>query len=377
MPARMRRRDFVSGLTAVGLSAWDCPLVQARSGEADRPLRLLILGGTGFLGPHVVQAARRRGVAVTLFNRGRTNPGLFRDGPGLEQIQGDRDGGLRALAGRHWDAALDTSAYLPRHAREAALLLRGAVPQYIFTSSIAVYGQRRDPVDESTPLAPHDENVDLRSERVTDVSYGPLKAQCEQEIRTSFGAQTLLLRLGRLVGPGDPGDQLTYWAARCARGGDVLVPGRPSDPVQFLDVRDLAEWLLRCVSAKLSGTFNVVGPAEPCTMERLLSTCNAAGGRRARPQWVSVEALRQLGYGGFLGKFPLWQPPESAGLAQVVGRRARERGLRPRPLASSVRDTLDWLRGQPAARQNGLRAGPSAAEESQALGTIKRQQATR
>lgn len=376
MPARMRRRDFVSGLTAIGLST--CAAAHAaRPTAGDRPLRLLILGGTGFLGPHVVEAARRRRVLVTLFNRGRTNPGLFRDSPGIEQIQGDRDGGLVALAGRRWDAVLDTSAFVPRRAREAALLLRGAVQQYIFTSSISVYGPRRDPPDEATPTAALQPGIDPRSERVTDVSYGPLKALCEQEIRTAFGAGALLLRLGQLVGPGDPADHLTYWAARCARGGPLLVPGRPSDPVQFLDVRDLAEWIVSSVAARLGGTFNVVGPASPCSMGQLIATCNTVGGRRAGPQWVSTEALRQLGFGGLLAKLPLWQPPESSGLAQVVGQRARERGLHSRPMLSTVRDTLAWLRTQPPERQSALRAGPSAQEEAQALLAIKQQQATR
>lgn len=375
MPARMRRRDFVSGLTAIGLSTMSDAAARARG--AERPPRLLILGGTGFLGPHVVASARRRGFLVTLFNRGRTNPGLFRDGPGLEQIQGDRDGGLVALGGRRWDAVLDTSAFVPRRAREAALLLRGSVQQYIFTSSIAVYGPRQQPPDETTPTAPLLSGSDPRSEHVTDISYGPLKAQCEEAIRTAFGPQALLLRLGQLVGPGDPADHLTYWAARCARGGDLLVPGRPGDPVQFLDVRDLAEWILLCVASGLRGTFNVVGPEKPCTMEQLLATCNSVAGKRGNPQWATAEALRQLGFAGLLAKLPLWRPPESAGLSQVIASRARERGLRHRPIVETVRDTLAWLRAQPGQRRNALRAGPSAQEEAQALLAIKRQQAAR
>lgn len=377
MSAAMRRRDFVSALTAASLAHSTSGLASPRARGAERSLRLLILGGTGFLGPHVVEAARRRGMTVTLFNRGRTNPGLFRDGPGLEQIQGDRDSGLLALSGRRWEAVLDTSAYLPQRAREAALLLRGAVQQYIFTSSIAVYGQRTGPLDETTPTAPLAPGLDPRSEHVTDQSYGPLKAQCEQEVRTAFGPRALLLRLGQLVGPGDPADHLTYWALRCARGGDVLVPGRPTDAVQFLDVRDLAEWIVHGVASRLAGTYNAVGPQGPCTMEQLLRACNLEGGGHARLQWASAELLRQLGFGALPAKLPLWQPPESAGLAQVVARRAHERGLRHRPLSTIIRDTVSWLQAQPPERRGALRAGPSAADEAQALAALKRHAAGR
>lgn len=371
----MRRRDFLcalgglpAGVAAVAKAA------QALPATARRPLRLLILGGTGFLGPYVVDAARRRGLSVTLFNRGRTNPTLFQGAQGVEQLLGDRQAGLTPLRGRSWDVVLDTSAHVPRLAREAALLLRGAVSRYIYVSSTAVYRDHSRPLDEASALATLPTGVDPRSERVTDVSFGPLKALCEDEVRAAFAERALIIRPGHLVGPSDPTDRLTYWLARSARGGDIVAPGQPSDPVQLLDVRDLAGWIVDGAERSLGGTINAVGPRAPLSMEQLLLACRSVTGTPQRLLWASAELLRQL---GLQGKLPLWQPPSDVGLSQVSPKRALASGLRHRPLLSTLRDSWQWLRSQPKERQESLRAGLSTTEEAQLLTALRSRQAQR
>ncbi|MBL9008877.1 MAG: NAD-dependent epimerase/dehydratase family protein [Myxococcales bacterium] len=371
----MRRREFVAvlGGMSAGRIAWSSSAVAA-SGVRRRLQRLLILGGTGFLGPHVVEAARRRGVSITLFNRGRTNPGLFQDTQGVEQVLGDRQLGLGALRGRTWDVVLDTSAHVPRLAREAAQLLRAAVSRYVYVSSTAVYRDRTRPIDEASPLVALPSPQDAGSERVTDVSFGPLKALCEAEVRRAFDERAWILRPGHLVGPHDPADRLTYWVARIARGGELIAPGLPGDPVQLLDVRDLAEWILDGAERSLGGTFNAVGPRSPLSMEALLETCRVAVRGHARVLWASAERLQQL---GLSGKLPLWQPPHERGLAWVSGARAFAEGLHLRPLSSTARDCWQWLRSQPPERRQTLLGGLSPTEESQILASLRSRQAQR
>ena len=339
-----------------------------------RPLRLLILGGTGFLGPQVVDAARRRGAGVTLFNRGRTNPGLFLNTQGVEQIFGDRQTSLLPLRGRTWDVVLDTSAHVPRLAREAASFLRGAVSAYVYVSSTAVYRDLDRPIDEASAIQPWPSGADVRSERVTDVTYGPMKALCEDEVRRVFEQRALIIRPGHIVGPKDPTDRLSYWVARTARGGDCIAPGRPTDPVQLIDVRDLAEWIVDAAARSLGGTYNAVGPRSPLTLEQLLKTCQSAVGGKPHWLWAGADLLRQL---GALGKLPLWLPPEQLGLSRVSTQRAVQNGLRHRPLTATVRDTWAWFRSLPRDRRDALHAGLSPLEESQLLTSLRRLQAQR
>jgi 2'-hydroxyisoflavone reductase len=367
----MRRRDFLWALGGLPVSGG---AEAAGSASGRRPQRLLILGGTGFLGPHVVEAARRRGLSVTLFNRGVTNPTRFAGAQGVEQVLGDRQAGLTALRGRSWDVVLDTSAHVPRLVRESALFLRGAVGRYIYVSSTAVYRDRAQALDETSKVATLPSGLDPAAERVTDVSFGPLKALCEDEVRRAFAERALIFRPGHLVGPGDPTERLTYWLARTARGGEVVAPGQPGDPVQILDVRDLAAWIVAGTERGLAGTLNAVGPSHPLAMEPLLQACRKVVGSRLRLVFAGVEVLRQL---GLLGKLPLWLPTSESGLARVSGQRALGEGLRHRPLSTTLRDTWQWLRSQPKERREAAQAGLSSDEEAQVLTALRSRQALR
>jgi 2'-hydroxyisoflavone reductase len=315
-------------------------------------MKLLILGGTVFLGRHLVEAALARGHEVTLFNRGRTNPDLF---PQVEQLRGDRDGDLAALRGRRWDAAIDTSGYVPRIVRASAALLAGAVERYTFISTISVYADFRSRGrGEDAPLGTLD---DPTAEEVTGPAYGPLKALCERAAEEAMPGRVLVIRPGLLVGPHDPTDRFTYWPARVARGGDVLAPGRPDRPVQIIDVRDLAEWNIRMVEAGGTGVYNATGPADVLTMGRLLDTCRAVSGD-TRIVWVDEAFLLDRGVTPWT-ELPLWVPDteDHAGFASVSVERAKAAGLTFRPLAETVRDTLAWdaLRPANADRRAGLR----------------------
>jgi len=247
-------------------------------------MRYLILGGTVFLGRALVQAALARGHSLTLFNRGQSNPDLF---PKVEQLHGDRATDLSALQGRHWDAVIDTCGYVPRIVRLSAEALAGATDHYTFISSLSVYADTSQPgTDESAPVGTlEDETV----EQVTGETYGPLKALCERAVEQTLPGRALVIRPGLIVGPFDPTDRFTYWPHRVAQGGEVLAPGRPARPVQFIDVRDLAEWTLDMVEAKRTGVYNADGPAQPLPMEQLLDTCKIVSGSAARFTWASEE----------------------------------------------------------------------------------------
>src|SRR5262249_55921530 len=245
-------------------------------------MKLLILGGTIFLGRYLVEAALAAGHDVTLFNRGQHNPELY---PEVEKLRGDRDGGLAALRGRRWDAVVDTSGYLPRVARASAELLADAVDHYTFISSISVYPHFRSlGTDESAPVDTLD---DPNIEEVTGETYGPLKALCEQAAEQALPGRTLVIRPGLIVGPHDYSDRFTYWVRRVAQGGEVLAPERPDWHTQIIDVRDLAEWTLRMAERRLVGVYNATGPAYDLSFGQLLDTCRAVSGSDARFTWVS------------------------------------------------------------------------------------------
>lgn len=295
-------------------------------------MRILILGGTLFLGRHLVEAALARGHEVTLFNRGQTNPDLF---PDVEKLRGDRDAGdLGALRGGSWDAAVDTSGYVPRVVRASAELVADAVEQYTFVSSLSVYmptpkvGVAEDePVHELQEAGSEDVNA----------HYGPLKALCEQAVEDALPGRALHLRSGLLVGPHDPTRRFTYWVERVARGGELVAPAPPEQRVQLLDVRDLAEWTIRTAEKRRTGTFNATGPVR--TFAEMLAACRAAAGGDATPVWVPEDVL--LSHGADL---PLWIPlesnPEWAGFFAVSTARAEALGLRSRPLQDSARAIL-------------------------------------
>jgi 2'-hydroxyisoflavone reductase len=304
---------------------------------------LLVLGGTKFLGRHAVEHALGEGHEVTIFTRGRTNPELF---PEAEHLVGDRDGGLDALRGGSWDGVIDTSGYVPRVVRQSAELLRDAVGRYVFVSSISVYADFREPVNESTPVAELD---DPETENVEE-SYGALKAACERVVEEIYGGRSARVRAGLIVGPHDPTDRFTYWPRRIAAGGDVLGPGDPDAPVQFVDARDLARWLVQLALEGPGGTFNATGPAEPLSFNELLERARGTIGSDANIVWVDEQLVLDAGVQPWM-ELPLWLPGDDyAGMARTDVSVAQAAGLRFRPVEETVADTLAWDRTVPGDR---------------------------
>jgi nucleoside-diphosphate-sugar epimerase len=298
-------------------------------------VRLLVLGGTKFLGRATVEAALAAGHEVTLFNRGETNPELF---PEAEKIHGDRAVDLDRLAGRDWDAVLDPSGYIPSIVHTSAQALADAAPFYLFVSSVSVYADQSRTNDEDAPLA---ELGDEPSDRLTQdySNYGALKALCEAEVRAVFDERCALVRPGLIVGPHDPTGRFTYWPHRVARGGEVLAPAPPEGQVQFVDVRDLGEWFVQLCERRLGDTFNATNEGLP--FEQLLDTCREVAGSDSSFTWVSGDLLAEQGVGEWM-ELPLWlHDPESAGMLDADVSRAVEAGLTFRPLTETVRGTLE------------------------------------
>jgi len=325
-------------------------------------MKLLILGGTVFLGRHLVEAARARGHELTLFNRGQSNADLF---PNIEKLRGDRDGNLDALHGRTWDAAIDTCGYLPRIVRASSVLLADAVRHYTFVSSVSVYAETRAPgTHESSPVGTlQDETV----EDITGETYGPLKALCEQAAQKAMPGRVLVVRPGLIVGPHDPLDRFTYWLVRIARGGDVLLPGRPERRVQIIDVRDLAEWMVRVVENNVTGTFNAIGLDAPLSMGHLADTAKRVSGGDANFVWVDEQFLIDSDVEPW-GEMPMWVPesePDAAGFFAIDCRKAIAAGLTFRPLEETMHDTLDWASVRPADHE--WRAGVKPEREVELL----------
>jgi 2'-hydroxyisoflavone reductase len=322
---------------------------------------LLLIGGTRFLGRHLAEAALAAGHRVTLFHRGRTGPQLH---PGAERLLGDRDGGLGALAGRRWDAVVDLCGYVPRVVGASATALRDAAGHYTFVSSISAYATPFSPgAGEDHALATL---ADPAVEEVTGETYGGLKAACERAACGGFGdARVLVIRPGLIVGPHDPTDRFAYWPRRIARGGEVLAPGVPELPVQVIDGRDLAAWMLGMVERGVTGVFNAVGPAEPLTLRGCLEGIGAALGAAPSLTWVDEAFLLARGVEPWTG-LPLWVTGEDVPQSSVSGARARAAGMRCRPLGETARDTLAW----DLSRSDEARAGSpalTAAREAELL----------
>ena len=325
-------------------------------------MRLLILGGTVFLGRALVEAALERGHEVSLFNRGRSNPDLF---PEVEKLHGNRDGDLTALAGRRWEAVIDTCGYVPRIVRQSAELLAEAVEHYTFISSISVYADNSQiGLDESAAVGKLD---DPAVEQVTGETYGPLKAACEAAAEQALPGRVLTIRPGLIVGPHDPTDRFTYWPVRVARGGEVLAPGRPERPIQFIDVRDLAEWNIQMVEQRQVGVYNAIGPEQPLAMAQFLGACRMVSGSDATFTWVSEAFLAEQQVTPWT-ELPLWAPESDeslAGFFKVDGRKAMAAGLTFRPLTTTLEATLAWAESRPADYQ--WRAGLTAEREGELL----------
>ena len=347
-------------------------------------MKLLVLGGTKFLGRALVDAARAAGHAVTLFNRGRTDPAAF---PDVEQVRGDRtrgagDGGFAPLAGRRFDAVIDTAAYVPAHARAAAAFFAQRCDRHVFVSSISVVQDHATPgADESAavrhPTPQQQAEIDgldvegpLSAARLGEL-YGPMKVLCEEAVEAELPRRALIVRPGLIVGPHDPTDRFTYWPARFARGGTALAPGRPGRVVQFVDVRDLAEWIVRLVAARTTGTFLATGPARPLPFGDLLAGCARVAATRGAPpstiRWVDEEWLVAQEVAPWMG-LPLWIPEsntEMAGFMQVDCAKAIAAGLVFRPLEETIEATLAWDATRPPDAPRG--AGLPASREAELL----------
>jgi 2'-hydroxyisoflavone reductase len=323
-------------------------------------MNILLIGGTRFVGRHLVEAALERGHQVTLFHRGKTNPGLF---PQVETILGDRATDLNNLASRHWEAVIDACGYLPRLVRLSAQALKESVGQYVFISTVSVYADYDDiGIDEEYTLATmEDETV----EEITETTYGPLKVLCEKVVQEMYPDNTLILRPGLVVGPYDHTDRFTYWPVRVARGGDVLAPAGPDEPAQFIYARDLAGFAIQCIEENTTGVFNLVGPEQPSSFGALLETCKQVSGSDANFIWAPTEFITDHNIAPW-SELPVWIPQsEGRGFSRVSNARARAAGLKFKPTEEIVRETLEWARTRPADYE--LRAGLKPEREAELL----------
>lgn len=322
-------------------------------------MRLLLFGGTGFLGRHLVQAALEHQHTVTLFNRGQTHPELF---PHVEQLHGDRKSDLQVLQGRTWDAVIDSNGQIPRQVRESASVLTESTQHYTFISTTSVYADYTvAPIDERSPISKLE---DPTSEDRTPGDYGARKALCEHYAEQALPNRVLVIRPGLIVGPYDPTDRFTYWPHRIAQGGEVLAPGDPEQPVQFIDVRDLAAWSIAMVETRQIGVYNAKGPDNPLTMRQFLERCHEVSDSDTQFEWVDEQFLLEHEVAPYL-QLPLWVPSEMVGFARVDCRKAIAAGLRFRPLTQTIQDTLDWDTTRPA--NDALHAGLTPEHEQQLL----------
>lgn len=356
---------------------------------------LLVLGGTGFIGPHMVQEALKRGYEVTVFNRGKNKDKIPE---GVKHLEGDRQQSLAPLAGMRFDAVIDNCGYLPRHVQRSVDALRGSVGRYVFISSISAYQASRLPLHEDDAVAVLPEGA---KEVVDWQTYGPYKALCEQEVMDGFahahpddadpageakksaagsdGARTgreqdslaTIIRPGLIVGPGDPTDRFTYWPVRVAEAAAkreaFLCPGSPSDPIQVIDVRDLAAFTLTLIERGLGGIYNASGPLPAISMGELASALQDLTGHQATPQWVDSGRLAAMEVQPW-GDMPAWIPMDSdeIGMSMVSLAKSQAAGLTCRPIAQTLTDTLAWFRSLPTERQS-LKAGISRARELEVL----------
>ena len=378
------RRDFLktSALAGGAFGLAGPASLPARGGgaferqRASTPLRILILGGTGFIGPHQVRHAVARGHRVTLFNRGQTNPGLFKGLAGIDERIGDRaphPGNYDALKTGEWDVVIDNPTTRPRWVREAAAAVKGRAGQYVFISTISVYAANDTPgADESAKVATTTTPA-LEDGPDYPPLYGPLKALSEQEAQAAFPGRATIIRPGLIVGVGDPSDRFTYWPVRIARGGEVLAPPA-GDPVQLIDARDLGEWVIHCAERKVYGVFNATGPAARFTVAQMLEGTRAAIGAKASFTHVTSAFLEaQTPPVNGWSDLPVWVPPQgdTAGFTQRSVAKARASGLTFRPFADTVKATLAFYAEQTSERKAQLHAGLLAEREAQVLAAWK------
>jgi len=337
------------------------PKISDGGGKSDKALKILILGGTGFLGPAIVETALARGHIMSLFNRNKRGPDMF---PQCEKLIGDRDGNLKALEGRRWDAIVDTSGHYPKTVRESCKILKDS-GFYVFVSSMGVYKDFSKPLDESSAL--HD-TPDPDLSTMSNDNYGPMKILCEQAIQKAFPDRTCIVRPGLIVGPRDWSDRFTYWPVRVDRGGEVLAPDKPSDPTQFVDSRDLAIFIVGLLEQRTTGVFNAAGPAKTFSIGELLDCCKKVSGSDARFTWVDAEFLKENKVNGWTD-LPVWVDPKDGGIGLITSNisKALAAGLTFRPVPETVRDTLSWYKKEPAERRAKMKAGLTADREKELL----------
>jgi 2'-hydroxyisoflavone reductase len=358
-----RRRFLFGSLAAAGAAGLaSCAPSQTPPAPAPTPTpkvaatppskkKILILGGTNFLGPHVVDAAIARGHTVTLFNRGKTHAELY---PDLEKLRGDRDGHLEALQGRSWDAVVDPSGYVPRIVTMSAQLLAPNVGHYVFISTISVY--HRDNVVGDDETAPVETIADPTNEDVK-TNYGALKALCEQAAERAMPGRVANIRPGLIVGPGDPTGRFTHWPWRASQGGEMIGPGDGTTPTQWIDGRDLGAWIVKVIEDKTVGVYNAMGPATRYPMKSALDACNEAAGNKAQITWVDGDFLTKHAVQGW-SDMPMWidNKGDDAGFGTMKNERAVAKGLAFRPCLDTARDTLAWLQTLPADQQAKVRS---------------------
>jgi 2'-hydroxyisoflavone reductase len=363
------RRSFLKAVSvaggAAGLGVWPTRASAASPAGAElwspRPvtrapvsLNMLILGGTGFTGPEQVEYALARGHRVTLFNRNQTRPGLFK-GRVAEELIGDLNNDTSALAGKKFDVVLDNPTTFPAWVRNAGRQLAGNVKHYMFISTTSVYADNSIiGLNESSPVHPMPAGLDPYTLERQDASryYGPLKARAEEEVRRTYPDMWTIIRPCLIVGPLDRTDRFTWWVARIDHGGEVLAPDDPNDPSQFIDSRDLAEWMVRVAEARTLGLFNAVGPGHPRTMAEMLYGVKAVTTAGARFTWVPWDFLQEQKVRPWR-HMTCWQPPSgrTAGYERRSGAKAIGQGLTFRPLAVTAKDTLDWHKTRPEPEQ--------------------------
>lgn len=387
------RREFITSTSAAAAAASLLPGALHAAGKAKKPLRILILGGTGFLGPACTESALGRGHTVTHFNSGRSEARRQEAGrpsvvpSGVEQLYGNRDPnktaadrkadskpggspstppvagaapppaaptdpnspkGLSQLVGKKWDAVIDTSGYFPRMVKASAELLAPNVRQYVFISTISVYKDTSKPnFDESSPLATlSDPNIEEFGKDFSN--YGGGKAACERAAEAAMPGRVTSVRAGFIVGPRDTSGRFIYWPVRAAMGGEMMVPGRPTDPIQIIDVRDLADWIIHCIEDNITGIYNATGPAKELSMKSFVEDVAKGVGGKPSFTWVDDAFLKAKEIGE--NHFPLWAPPsgETAGFHRCNISRALGKGLKFRPLPDTAKVTLEWYKSLPA-----------------------------
>ena len=358
------RRDFIhmSAAGVAGMSLAVSPL-ELRPRHPQSSLRILVLGGTGFIGPHMVRYALQRGHTVTIFNRGRSNTHLF---PLVERLIGDRENNLESLKGGTWDAVIDNSATVPWWVRDTAQLLKDSVDRYLFTSTRSTYADfTQIGMNEDGPQ--HDPDPSAVDERRSQ-GYGPNKVLCEREALRGFGDRALIVRPGLIVGPGDNTDRFSYWPIRVDKGGEMLCPGDPENPVMFIDVRDLAEWYIHMLENGTVGIYNGLGPEAPLSFAEMIYGCRAVTSAGVSFTWIDTDFLLDRGLRPY-SDFPCWMPArgDRAGFQRFDLTRPLAAGLTYRPLAVTARDTLNWHKTRPAERQATLRSGLAAEREVEIL----------